>query len=57
MLLSVDATGVAKGHPTNDLPYSHVLTAFVPLLKANGVGEDDVRRILEANPRDLLAMR
>jgi predicted metal-dependent phosphotriesterase family hydrolase len=57
VLLSVGATGVAKGHPANDLPYSHVLTAFVPLLKAHGVGDDDVRRILEANPRDLLAVR
>ncbi|MFB6551888.1 phosphotriesterase [Streptomyces sp. NPDC056405] len=57
VLLSVGATGVAKGHPANDLPYSHVLTAFVPRLKAHGVGDDDVRRILEANPRDLLAGR
>ncbi|MPY34135.1 phosphotriesterase, partial [Streptomyces adustus] len=57
ILLSVGATGVAKGHPANDLPYSHVLTAFVPLLKAHGVGGDDVRRILQANPRDLLATR
>ncbi|MGW2823637.1 phosphotriesterase family protein [Streptomyces sp. NPDC001443] len=57
ILLSVGATGVAKGHPANDLPYSHVLTAFVPLLEAHGVGDDDVRRILRANPRDLLATR
>ncbi|MER6330483.1 phosphotriesterase [Streptomyces sp. NPDC001034] len=56
ILLSAGATGVAKGHPANDLPYSHVLTAFVPLLKARGLG-DDVRRILVANPRDLLATR
>ncbi|MFJ6559851.1 phosphotriesterase [Streptomyces sp. NPDC091412] len=57
ILLSASATGVAKGHPANDLPYSHVLTAFVPLLKARGLGDDDVRRILVANPRDLLAVR
>ncbi|MEU9244307.1 phosphotriesterase [Streptomyces sp. NPDC048385] len=57
ILLSVGATGVAKGHTANDLPYSHLLTAFVPLLKAHGVGEDDVRRIIEANPRHLLAVR
>ncbi|MFI0237682.1 phosphotriesterase [Streptomyces sp. NPDC016845] len=56
VLLSVGATGVAKGHPANDLPYSHVLTAFIPVLKAHGVGDEDVRRIVEANPRDLLAM-
>ncbi|MGW2896647.1 phosphotriesterase family protein [Streptomyces sp. NPDC001212] len=57
ILLSGSATGVAVGHPANDLPYSHVLTAFVPLLKARGLGGDDVRRILVANPRDLLAVR
>ncbi|MFJ2716767.1 phosphotriesterase [Streptomyces sp. NPDC087437] len=57
ILLSASATGVAKGHAANDLPYSHVLTAFVPLLKARGLGDDDVRRILVANPRDLLAVR
>ncbi|WP_439941774.1 phosphotriesterase [Streptomyces sp. BBFR115] len=57
ILLSVGATGVAKEHPANDLPYSHVLTAFVPLLRAHGVGDGEVRRMLEANPRDLLAVR
>lgn len=57
ILLSVGATGVAKGHPANDLLYSHVLTAFVPRLKAHGIGDGDVRRILEANPAALLAVR
>ncbi|NEC29102.1 phosphotriesterase [Streptomyces sp. SID8111] len=57
ILLSTGATGVAKGHTGNDLPYSHVLTAFVPLLTARGVGEEDTRRILEANPRALLSVR
>ncbi|MEV6120564.1 phosphotriesterase [Streptomyces sp. NPDC052077] len=57
ILLSVGATGVAGGHPANDLPYGHVLTAFVPRLTAHGVDDGDVRRILRANPRDLLAVR
>ncbi|MFF7901878.1 MULTISPECIES: phosphotriesterase [unclassified Streptomyces] len=57
ILISSSATGVAEGHPANDLPYSHVLTAFVPLLKARGLGDDDVHRMLVANPRDLLATR
>ncbi len=57
VLLSSSAVGVAKGHPGNDLPYSHVLTAFVPLLTAQGLGGEDVRRILAGNPRDLLAVR
>lgn len=57
ILLSSNATGVAKGHPGNDLPYSHVLSAFVPLLTARGLADEDVRRILVGNPRDLLAVR
>ncbi|MET8111915.1 phosphotriesterase [Streptomyces prasinus] len=57
ILLSVNATGVAKGHPGNDLPYSYVLTTFVPLLKARGLSDEDTRRILVENPRDLLSAR
>ncbi|MFA3875635.1 phosphotriesterase [Streptomyces sp. MMCC 100] len=57
VLLSSSATGVAKGHAANDLPYSHVLTAFVPLLKAQGLDDEDTRRILVDNPRDLLSVR
>jgi phosphotriesterase-related protein len=57
LVLSTGATGVAKGHPATDTPYGHVLTVLVPLLKEQGVGDDDVRRILVANPRDLLALR
>lgn len=57
ILLSSSATGVAKGHPGNDLPYSHVLTTFVPLLKAQGLSDEDTRRILVENPRDLLSVR
>jgi phosphotriesterase-related protein len=57
VLLSCGATGVAKGHPGNDLPYSHLLTAFVPLLATRGLGEADVRRLLVENPRDLLSVR
>ncbi|MGI5158793.1 phosphotriesterase [Microbispora sp. CA-102843] len=57
ILLSSNATGVAKGHPANDVAYSYVLTTFVPLLKAQGLGDGDVRRILVDNPRDLLSVR
>ncbi|MEV0495261.1 phosphotriesterase [Streptomyces atratus] len=57
ILLSSNATGVAKGHPGNDLPYSYVLTTFVPLLKAQGLSDEDARRILVENPRDLLSVR
>ncbi|MGJ3558378.1 hypothetical protein ACR6C2_03035 [Streptomyces sp. INA 01156] len=57
ILLSSNATGVAKGHPGNDLPYSYVLTTFVPLLKARGLSDEDTQRILVENPRDLLSAR
>ncbi|MFF7143173.1 phosphotriesterase family protein [Streptomyces nodosus] len=57
ILLSSSATGVAKGHSGNDLPYSHVLTIFVPLLKTQGLSDEDARRILVENPRDLLSVR
>ncbi|MGW0802495.1 phosphotriesterase family protein [Nonomuraea sp. NPDC002799] len=57
ILLSSNATGVAKGHPAGDVPYSYVLTTFVPLLKAQGLRDEDVSRILVDNPRDLLSVR
>ncbi|MGY3206051.1 phosphotriesterase family protein [Streptomyces sp. TE5632] len=57
VLLSSNATGVAKGHPGNDLPYSYVLTTFVPLLKARALSDEDTQRILVENPRDLLSTR
>ncbi|MFW0785879.1 phosphotriesterase [Gordonia sp. CPCC 206044] len=55
ILLSSNATGVAKGHPANDVPFGRLLTTFVPQLVAAGVGDDDVTRILVENPRALLA--
>jgi phosphotriesterase-related protein len=57
VLLSCNAIGVAKGRPAYDLPYAHVLTAFAPLLAARGVADEDIQRVLVANPRDLLAVR
>ncbi|MBW8486392.1 phosphotriesterase [Actinomadura parmotrematis] len=57
VLLSGNAIGVAKGHPAYDLPFGHVLTAFVPLLESLGLAGRDVRRILADNPRDLLTLR
>lgn len=57
VLLSCNATGVATGHLGRDLPYSHVASAFVPLATSLGLGDDDARRILAGNPRDLLTVR
>lgn len=57
ILLSCNATGVAKGQAGGDLPYSYLLSTFVPLLKAAGLGDADIRRILVDNPRELLTVR
>jgi phosphotriesterase-related protein len=57
VILSGSSIGVAKGLPEYNLPFSHVLTTFVPFLKARGLGEDDARRILVDNPQNLLAVR
>lgn len=57
VLLSGNAIGVAQGRAAYDLPYAHVLTAFVPLLLSRGVAEEDIQRLLVANPRDLLTAR
>ncbi len=57
IVLSSNAIGVAKGQPDYDVPFSHVLSAFVPLLHSLGVDETDTRRILVDNPRTLLTVR
>ena len=57
ILLSSNAIGVAKGQPDYSLPYSYILTTFVPLLKEQGLGDEDVQRIMVDNPRDLLSVR
>ncbi len=57
VLLSGNAIGVAKGFAGYELPYAHVLTAFAPLLASHGVADEDIHRLLVANPRDLLAVR
>lgn len=56
ILLSSNAVGVAKGHAPKDVPFSYVLTEFVPMLTAKGVADDDIRRILVGNPAALLAV-
>jgi phosphotriesterase-related protein len=57
IILSGNSIGVARGLPEYNLPYSHVLTTFVPFLKARGLSEEDVQRILVDNPRNLLTVR
>jgi phosphotriesterase-related protein len=57
ILLSSNAIGVAKGQPGHDLPYGYASSTFVPLAKSVGLGDEDARRILVDNPRDLLTVR
>ena len=57
IILSGNSIGVAKGVEEYNLPYSYVLTTFVPFLKAQGLSDDDAQRILVDNPRNLLAVR
>jgi phosphotriesterase-related protein len=57
IILSGNSIGVAKGVPDYDLPYSYVLATFVPFLKSQGLSDEDARRILVDNPRNLLTVR
>ena len=57
ILLSAGAVGVAKGQPDYDLPFSHVLSTFMPLLASMGLSDGDAQRILVDNPRNLLTVR
>lgn len=57
VILSANAIGVAKGLPADDLPFDGVLTAFLPLLRSDGLSEEDARRILVDNPAALLTVR
>lgn len=56
ILLSSSATGVAFGVPGNDLPYSDLLTKFVPMLFEAGVSQEQVNQILTTNAAKLLSV-
>ena len=57
VILSSNAIGVAKGQPDTEVPFSHVLSTFMPLLQSLGLGDEDAARILIENPRELLTVR
>ena len=57
VLLSSDAIGCAIGHAPHDLPYDHVLSTFVGLLRKREIGDEAIQRFLVANPRALLTVR
>jgi phosphotriesterase-related protein len=56
ILLSASATGVAFGEPGNDIPYSDVLTKFVPMLQAAGVSQAHIAQLLITNTAQLLSV-
>ena len=56
ILLSSNAIGVAKGHADHELPYGHILSTFAPSLTRLGLSDEDVRRVLVDNPRELLSV-
>lgn len=56
IILSSSATGVAFGEPGNDLPYSNLLTSFVPQLQAAGVSQEHIQQMLVINPAQLLSV-
>ena len=49
--------GLAAGLTPVDTPFEYVLTTFVPMLKAAGVSDADINRILVDNPREVLTVR
>jgi hypothetical protein len=53
ILLSSNSIGVAKGHSADEVTFSAVLATFMPRLRAAGVGEADLHRILVTHPADL----
>ncbi|MFH5821446.1 phosphotriesterase [Georgenia sp. AZ-5] len=57
ILLSSNALGVAKGQPDYDLPFSYVASTFVPFVRSLGLSDEEARRILVDNPRELLTLR
>lgn len=56
IILSSSATGVSFGEPGNDLPYSNVLTKFVPMLEEAGVSSEHIRQMLASNTVQLLSV-
>ncbi len=56
IIISSNATGVAKGFDAVEVSYSYLLDTFVPSLIAAGVSEKYVAQILEHNPRELLTV-
>lgn len=56
ILLSAGATGVAFGVPGNDLPYSQLLTHFVPLMREAGVAQSHIEQMLITNTAQLLSI-
>jgi len=55
ILLSSSSTGAAFGHAPAPATLTTVLTDFVPRLRARGITDEQIERILVANPQAVLA--
>jgi phosphotriesterase-related protein len=53
--LSMDICSNSQLHAHNGHGFDHLLTTFVPMLRAAGVAESDVTTMLVDNPRRILA--
>jgi phosphotriesterase-related protein len=56
LLLSTDRNRKFELKAYGGIGYAHMLTVFVPLLRARGVSEDAITRVLVENPRRALAI-
>jgi phosphotriesterase-related protein len=56
LLLSSDRNRRSELHVLGGPGYDHVLRKFVPRLRERGAGEDDIRRILVANPAQIFSI-
>jgi phosphotriesterase-related protein len=56
LLVASDTCRLSQLHVRGGRGYDHVLTSFVPRLRAEGVSDDDIRTILVENPRRALAV-
>lgn len=57
ILLASGAIGVAKGLEPSVVGFDHVLTTFVPRLRALGLSDADVQALLTTNPATWLAVQ
>jgi phosphotriesterase-related protein len=56
VLISSNAVGCAKGYQAKELGFDYLLTKFVPTLRKAGLTEQQIRTLLEENPKRVLTI-